>query len=185
MLTLFDLIPGFAEKQRKKDQKKKPEPNKTMPAAVRTEPLKRQNGRPGTMQERYDLLVVKMKQKYGIRVRRWRKSMSGVAWEVHYRDGSVSRLIESPYPRGPMSAAIFLHEIGHHAIGFRRYRPRCLEEYHAWKWAVEEMENQGILVTERVKKRMHDSLRYAVAKAMRRGLKRLPQELIPYVPEMK
>ena len=59
-------------------------------------------------------------------VRKWRSSMSGVAWQVTYRDGTVARLIESPRPRGPVSAAIFLHEIGHHAIGLGRFRPRCL-----------------------------------------------------------
>ncbi|MHC5004342.1 MAG: hypothetical protein ACYTJ0_14600 [Planctomycetota bacterium] len=104
------------------------------------EPLPPRRGRPvsagrrrgPTMQERYDALVDEMKRAYGVRVRKWRSSSSGCAWEVHYANGAVSRLIEAPYPRGPMSCAIFLHEIGHHAIGFGTYRPRCLEEYHAW-----------------------------------------------------
>lgn len=106
--------------------------------------------------------------------------MSGMAWEVRYRDGTIARLIESPRPRGPMSVAVFLHEIGHHAIGFGRYRPRCLEEYHAWRFAIEAMEKEGILVSEGVKRRMARSLEYAVAKAARRGIRSLPQELAPY-----
>ena len=55
-----------------------------------------------------------MLQKYEIRVRKWRSSMSGIAWYVTYRSGKIQRLIEAPRPKGPMSAAVFLHEIGHH-----------------------------------------------------------------------
>ncbi|MHC4992014.1 MAG: hypothetical protein ACYTGC_13660, partial [Planctomycetota bacterium] len=73
------------------------------------------------MQRRYDEVVLEMKRLYGIRVRKWRSSTSGCAWEVRDAAGSVGRLIEAPYPRGPMSCAVFLHEVGHHAIGFGRY----------------------------------------------------------------
>ena len=133
------------------------------------------------MAARYSELERRMLKHYGVRVRKWRTSMSGVAWQVTYEDGSVSRLLESPRPRGPMSCAIFLHEIGHHAIGFKTYSPRCLEEYHAWKFAVDTMEAEGLNVTDRVRERMRDSLRYAVAKAVRRGLKRIPPELLPFL----
>lgn len=132
------------------------------------------------MQQRYDELVAEMKRTHAVRVRKWRQSTSGCAWQVFYRDGSMVRLIESPYPRGPMSCAVFLHEIGHHAIGFGTYQPRCLEEYHAWQWALREMRERGFNVTERVEKRVVESLRYAVAKARRRGLKRVPPELVAY-----
>lgn len=132
------------------------------------------------MQARYDALVQEMKQAHGVRVRKWRTHSSGVAWQVTYADGRVARLIEAPYPKGPMSCAIFLHEIGHHAIGFNVYRPRCLEEYHAWRWALAAMRERGFNVTERVERRMHDALRYAVDKAARRGLRRLPAELRPF-----
>jgi hypothetical protein len=134
-----------------------------------------------TMQEKYAALIVEMKATYGVRVRKWRSSTSGCAWEVHYHDGSTARLIESPRPRGPMSCAIFLHEIGHHAIGFGRYRPRCLEEYHAWRWALETMRQRGFNVTPAVEKRMAESLRWAVSKGARRGLRRIPAELLPYL----
>jgi hypothetical protein len=134
------------------------------------------------MQVRYDALVRDMKQVHGVRVVRWRSSTSGCAWQVHYADGSTARLIESPYPRGPMSCAVFLHEIGHHAIGFGTYRPRCLEEYHAWRWSFEAMIEQGFNVTEAVRRRRDEALHYAIRKAVRRGLKRLPVELAPFVP---
>ncbi len=133
------------------------------------------------MQARYERVAQEMLAKYGVRVRRWRTSMSGVAWEVQYRDGTRTRLIEAPRPRGPMSAAVFLHEIGHHAIGLGVYRPRCLEEYHAWAFSLAQMEAHGLNVTDAVRRRMHDSLHYAVAKASRRGLQALPRELEPYV----
>ena len=133
-------------------------------------------------QERYDGLVREMKSIHRLRVNKWRTRTSGCAWEVHYADGRVSRLIESPYPRGPMSCAVFMHEVGHHAIGLHRYRPRCLEEYHAWRWGLEEMRRRGFSVTDRVLARRDEALRYAIAKALRRGLRRLPRELLPWAP---
>lgn len=133
-----------------------------------------------SMQERYEQITKEMLQLHGIRVRRWRNSMSGIAWQVHYKDGHIAKLIEAPRPRGPMSAAIFLHEIGHHAIGFNVFKPRCLEEYHAWAFALQQMEALGLNVTDAVRRRMHMSLRYAVQKAQRRGLRKLPAELIAY-----
>ncbi|MEE9128496.1 MAG: hypothetical protein V3T84_00630 [Phycisphaerales bacterium] len=133
------------------------------------------------MRRRYDALVVEMKQTYGIRVRKWRSSSTGCAWIVRYNDGDERRLIEAPYPKGPTSCAIFLHEVGHHAIGFGTYRPRCLEEYHAWQWALQTMRAKGLNVTAAVEKRMAESLRYAVQKAQRRGLKSLPPQLGAYV----
>ena len=132
------------------------------------------------MQERYDALVEEMKSAYGFRVRKWRKSSSGVAYVIRYHDGRSVKLLESPYPRGPMSCAIFMHEVGHHAIGLGTYKPRCLEEYHVWVWALREMRQRGFNVTEAVEKRMHDSMKYAVRKATRRGLQALPVELRQY-----
>ena len=135
----------------------------------------------GSMAERYEQITKQMLHEHNVRVRKWRSSMSGVAWQVEYKDGTTSRLIEAPKPKGPMSAAVFLHEIGHHAIGFGVYKPRCLEEYHAWRWSLEQMEMLGLNVTAPVRARMHESLHYAIYKARRRGLKSLPEELSPYV----
>src|SRR6185503_19953206 len=123
------------------------------------------------MQDRYDRITQEMLRAHDIRVRRWRTSMSGIAWYVTYRDGRISRLFEAPRPRGPMSAAVFLHEIGHHAIGFDVYRPRCLEEYLAWAWALRAMERHNLNITDGVRYRMQMSLWYAVSKARRRGIK--------------
>jgi len=155
-----------------------------LPSRARWRPSEQpaQDATRSRMQCRYDDLVLEMKQTYRLRVHKWRSSTSGCAWEVRYDDGKVTRLIESPYPRGPVSCAIFLHEVGHHAIGLQRYKPRCLEEYHAWRWALQEMEQRGFSVTDRVRSRRDEALRYAIAKALRRGLRRLPVELVPWAP---
>ena len=69
-------------------------------------------------------IVEEMKRRYDIRIWRWRTSMSGKAWRVYYHDGRAVNWIESPRPKTPISLAIFLHEVGHHVIGFQKYRPR-------------------------------------------------------------
>ena len=103
--------------------------------------------------------------------------MTGAAWRVFHRNGTAVNWIEAPQPKTPISLAIFLHEIGHHAIGFQKYRVRCEEEYHVWLWALDEMRRQGVAPDARVNRRFELSMRYAVGKAMRRGIKQLPEPL--------
>jgi len=127
-------------------------------------------------------IVRDMRQKYDLRIRKWRTSMSGCAWRVYHADGRSVNWIESPYPKTPISLAIFLHEVGHHVIGFERYRRRCEEEYHVWVWAIDQMKKLGVEPDARVRRRFNLSMQYAVDKAMRRGLKDLPQTLHRFVP---
>jgi len=47
--------------------------------------------------------------------------------------------------------------------------------------ALEQMEAHGLNVTEPVHRRVRESLQYAVWKARRRGMKRIPAELVPYL----
>lgn len=185
MLTLWDLLPA-------------PMRRLIAPAPARVVTPPRKSSRPptsahasatksgpksvaGPMQQKYDLMVRDLLHRHGLKIRKWRTSMSGIARETTFRDGSVLRTIESPRPRGPMSCAIFLHEVGHHVIGFNVYKPRCLEEYHAWAFALRTMEEMGFNVTDSVRRRMHRSLHYALAKARRRGLRAIPPELEPFV----
>ncbi|NRA57310.1 MAG: hypothetical protein HRU13_04230 [Phycisphaerales bacterium] len=168
MLTLWDLIPV------KPKRPPRPRPPARRPVEVKPTP----RTRPAT--ERYEAVARAMLAKYGIRVRKWRSNTSGVAWQVTYADGTVSRLIEAPRPRGPISVAVFLHEVGHHAIGLGTYKPRCLEEYHAWLFALQQMHAHGLNITPKVHERVDYALRYAVAKARRRGIKALPIELVPF-----
>ena len=129
----------------------------------------------------YEPVIRELRRQYDVRIRKWRRSMSGCAWRVYKSDGSTVNWVESPYPKTPISLAIFLHEIGHHAIGFDRYKRRCEEEYHVWVWAIERMRELGIQPDERVRRRFELSIRYAVDKAVRRGIKRLPRVLERYV----
>ena len=135
------------------------------------------------MRADYSWIVQEMKQRYDIRVRKWRRAMSGCAWRVYFHDGRVINWIESPAPRTPISLAIFLHEVGHHVIGFSTYRRRCEEEFHAWQWALGQMRRMGVEPDAKVARRVELSMQYAVGKAMRRGMKRLPTPLEQYLPQ--
>ncbi|MCL4220704.1 MAG: hypothetical protein KJZ65_04980 [Phycisphaerales bacterium] len=170
MRTLWDLL----------DPAMPMRPDRTRPSPQPRPRASRSNSPLEPAAERYENMQRQMLAQHGVRVRKWRSGTSGVAWQVYYTDGTIARLIESPRPRGPMSAAVFLHEVGHHAIGFETYRPRCLEELHAWRFALEQMDAWGISITDRVRRRVHESLTYAVAKAQRRGLRKVPPELAPF-----
>lgn len=125
----------------------------------------------------FNPIVARTKKRYDIRVRRWRSSMTGAAWRVYHDDGRCVNWIEAPRPKTPISLAIFLHEVGHHVIGFEKYRKRCEEEYHVWLWALREMRKHRVQPDAKVKRRFDLSMRYAVAKAVRRGIKTLPNSL--------
>ena len=130
----------------------------------------------------FSSIVEKMTARYAVRVKRWRKQMSGCAWSVRHANGRRTNWIEAPHPRTPISLAIFLHEVGHHAIGFKKYKKRCEEEYHVWVWAIEQMQKMGVKPDKKVERRFELSMQYAVGKAMRRGLKDLPKPLMQFVP---
>jgi len=125
----------------------------------------------------FTAIVQHMRRKYDLRIRKWRTSMSGCAWRVYHADGRAVNWIESPYPKTPISLAIFLHEVGHHVIGFEKYKKRCEEEYHVWVWAIHQMKKLGVEPDAKVRRRFDLSMQYAVDKAMRRGIKHLPQPL--------
>ena len=136
------------------------------------------------MRQSLSIIVKQMTTRYRVRVKRWRRSMSGCAWSVIHANGKQVNWIESPFPKTPISLAIFLHEVGHHAIGFETYKRRCEEEYHVWVWALEMMQELGIEPDERVRRRFELSMRYAVEKAARRGMKAFPEPLRRYLPEL-
>lgn len=129
----------------------------------------------------FSSIVDEMIRRYDLRVNRWRRTMTGCAWRVHFIDGIAHNYIESPYPRTPISLAIFLHEVGHHVIGFERYKRRCEEEFHAWKWAIDTMRSLKVEPDTKVLRRFDLSMRYAVDKALRRGAVNLPETLSPYL----
>jgi hypothetical protein len=130
-----------------------------------------------------DAIVREMIDRHEIRVKKWRRSMSGCAWRVYHLNGRTVNWIESPQPKTPISLAIFLHEVGHHVIGFQRYRKRCEEEYHVWVWTLDKMSKLGIVPDEKVRRRFELSMQYAVEKAVRRGIKDLPTPLTRFLPQ--
>lgn len=130
----------------------------------------------------YAAIVETFLSRYDIQVVRWRKSMSGCAWATFKTDGTSENFIEAPQPKTPISLAIFLHEVGHHAIGFFTYKKRCEEEYHAWMFALDTMREFGVEPDARTQRRFDRSMRYAVDKAVRRGVRALPEPLHAFLP---
>lgn len=173
--------PAVAKPKRRRRKPQAPQALTAPAIPIETPPHLLASANDETADERYERVTQLMLTRYRVRVRKWRSGMTGMAWRVAYRDGSIVNLIEAPKPKGPMSAAVFLHEIGHHAIGFDTYKPRCLEEYHAWRWSLEAMQALGLNITDAVRHRMHLSLWYAVSKAQRRGIRAIPVELEPFM----
>lgn len=130
----------------------------------------------------FDRIVADTRTEFTIRVRKWRTSMSGCAWQVRHPRGKVVRWIESPRPRSALSLSIFLHEVGHHVIGFDRFSRRCEEEYHVWLWAMDRLKSLNIDPGPAVDRRFNLSMQYALAKAMRRGLRSVPADLQVFAP---
>jgi hypothetical protein len=185
-MTLWDMLTQRSDDRRERRMRRSrieaiEQPTVVMPSVVENGVVPVSPIGMLTMRERYEWMTREMLNEHCVRVRKWRTAMSGVAWQVTYADGTVSRLIEAPRPRGPVSAAVFLHEIGHHAIGFHRYSPRCLEEHMAWMYSLDAMRRFDLNITDGVTKRVRCSMRYAIAKARRRGIKQIPSELAIYL----
>ena len=164
------------ERERAQPERVKPVPPRVKPRAPRGIDHSRR------AQQRYDAIVEDSLAQHGLRVRRWRNSLSGLATLRIYRDGSQDRTIESPYPTSPLRLAIFLHEVGHHVIGLGVFRPRCLEEFHAWRYAIDRMNEMGLPTEGTVQRRFEWSMQYAVAKSVRRGIRALPVEVAAFSP---
>ncbi len=161
----------------------KPAPPRVKPVPPRVKPrAPRGIDHSRRAQQRYDAIVEDSLAQHGLRVRRWRNSLSGLATLRIYRDGSQDRTIESPYPTSPLRLAIFLHEVGHHVIGLGVFRPRCLEEFHAWRYAIDRMNEMGLPTEGTVQRRFERSMQYAVAKSVRRGIRALPVEVAAFSP---
>lgn len=113
-------------------------------------------------------------RQHSVCVCHWRSNMTGIAWIGH-----PARAIEAPHPKSPMSFAVLAHEVGHQSLG--KVRPRWREEQLAWQFAIDAMQSRDIPVTANVLERYSSSMRYALSKALRRGLKQIPPELVPFL----
>jgi hypothetical protein len=103
--------------------------------------------------------------------------MSGLAW----CSPRGTKCIEAPYPRSPLSLAIFLHEVGHHFIGLGTYKKRCEEEYRAWIWAIQQMREYGYEPDKRTWAYFDRNIRWSVRKAIWCGCREFPAILHLYV----
>ena len=118
-------------------------------------------------------------EEHGVHVYRWRTRVSGHALLGDQLRAMQVRPIAAPHPRSPLSFAILAHEVGHHALG--TIRPRCLEEYRAWQFAFAQLERFGIDPGKRTHERYQRSMRWALYKALQRGLKTVPDELTVFL----
>lgn len=123
---------------------------------------------------RFATEATRLLHEHDVRVCHWRGNMSGIAWIGHPR-----RPIEAPHPRSALSFAVLAHEVGHHVLG--SVRPRWREEQLAWQFAFTQMDALDVPLTAAVRERYAASMRYALAKALRRGLREIPDELAEFV----
>jgi len=99
-----------------------------------------------------------------------RRALTGCA---NFRDMKMS----APSPRTAISAQIFFHEIAHFELhspkarNGKRRKPRYIEEYEAERWSIEKMRECGLAVPTKVVYRCKKHIRFAIYKALRRGLR--------------
>lgn len=89
---------------------------------------------------RYEEAAAILLRESGCTVRRYRTSMSGIAWNNDAWE------IEAPAPRGEVSFGTFAHEIAHHLLHMHGApgRPRWVEEIEAEEWALDQFDRFGL-----------------------------------------
>lgn len=126
-----------------------------------------------TLRERALQAAGVLEAESGVKVRRYRSSLSGVAYTKADDWG-----IEVPEPTTPVRFAIFAHEVGHQVLhrAERRSRqvPRWIEEAEAWRYATDACRRFGVPLDRHVSRRVQIGVTYALAKAKRRGTTNLP-----------
>jgi len=120
---------------------------------------------------KYEIAGNQLLEQYGIKIKTVRKSMSGVAY-------IEDRVVSCPAPERALSFAILAHEVGHIVNG--HLRPRWLEELRAWQFSLVYFKEFGFAIPREVKWRMKYNLTFALAKALNRNMKAIPQELKQY-----
>jgi len=120
---------------------------------------------------KYEIAGQSLLSEYNITIKTVRKSMSGVAY-------IEDRVISAPAPKSPISFAVFAHEVGHIANG--NIKPRWLEELRAWEFSLSQFKRFGMAISKEVRQEFRWSMTYALAKALNRGMQKLPKELRPF-----
>ncbi len=112
---------------------------------------------------------------------RVRRTMSGVAYR-HTTAVEGKWEFASPLPKTAISFAVFAHEVGHiHQFQTQeKTKPRWKEEYDAEMFAIACFKHFGFTIPHIVLNRIRWHIAYALAKALNRGMKKLPDELKAY-----
>jgi hypothetical protein len=114
--------------------------------------------------EAYERAAAALLASSGCTVRRYRTKTTGTAYTTSDDWG-----IEVPRPRGPVSFAVFAHEVAHQLLHRSNSKPRWLEEIEAWEFALDCFPRFELSGVERARRDAARSLRYAFLKAGRRA----------------
>jgi len=112
---------------------------------------------------------------------RVRKSMSGRAY--HHTTAMTGKWeFSSPLPKTAKSFEVFAHEIGHiHQFQTEgKHKPRWKEEYDAEMFALDCFKRFNFTIPRIILNRIRWHIAYSLAKALNRGMKKIPEELKPY-----
>ena len=123
-----------------------------------------------------DEAVVLLRQ-YMVVVKKWRNESSGVAY-------NFSNRIECPHPTNAYNLGILAHEIAHHELGHTRGKHpkggRWKEELDAWLWSNDVLCQIGV---EPNYAQVTLAIQFAFQKAVKRGLRSIPEEMRPHLTE--
>jgi hypothetical protein len=99
--------------------------------------------------------------------------------EIHHKNNLTGvayvkeGIMIAPHPTTRRRLAVYLHECAHFELHTKKKHPRYIEEYQAWKWAIEVMRASEIKVCAKVLLDAQLGVKYAIEKAIRRGVKRI------------
>jgi hypothetical protein len=129
--------------------------------------------------EPYEQAAAVLLRESGCTIRSYRSRNTGVA-----HTDAADWGIEVPHPRGPVSFAVFAHEVGHQLLHRNSSRLRWLHEVEAWEYALAQFDRFDLPGVERARVDAALSLRYAAAKTLRRRPKpETAQALLDRMPE--
>ncbi len=100
-------------------------------------------------------------------------------WSRPHAHPKERKICKMPLPTGRKSLFSFLHEVGHivHPRGGIKKELRAVEEYYATCYAKEEIRKHGISVSKQQSRDYDRYIRRCLARALRRGLKKVPKEI--------
>lgn len=114
----------------------------------------------------------------GCTVRRYReRTLTGVAYTSDDDWG-----IEVPRPTTARRFATFAHEVGHQMLHRHNSKPRWLEEWEAWDYALKQFARFDLPGVEDALKDAAKCLRYAARKAERRAKPETAQAILDTFP---